>query len=540
MDVRHAIDVMHVEKNVCESLMGLLLNIPGKTKDTLKARRDLADMNIRPELHPLEQPNGRQYLPPTCYTLSAAEKISLLECLQGVRVPSGYSANIKRLVNMKEKKLVGMKSHDCHVLRTQLLPVAIRGILPDKVRNPIIKLCSFFNAIYQKVIDPSTLDKLQADVIITLCQLEMCFPLSFFDILVHLVSHIVKEIKILGPVYLHNMWAFERFMGIIKKYVRNRARPEGSIVEGYAIEEVVEFCIDYMDLHPIGVPMSRHEGRLLGKGTLGHKAIFAPSLETLRQAHFAVLQQSTLVAPFVDMHYNKLRSENPSKSEAWIAKQHRLNFGDWLQKHIIAMNTDSDQLYVLSRGPASTIHSFQGYDINGYTFYTRTQDAKSSYQNSGVHIDAFDSNGVEQTYHGYIEAIWELEYGPLKVPLFQCQWVKIPSGLRIDKYGMFIVDLNNVGYQDEPFVLAESVTQVFYVKDPSSLTDRHVVLHGKRSIVGVENIVDEEGYDQIDELPPFATDVEGGEESQEDEDEEEAPYVRSDHEEGVIVIDLHV
>lgn len=185
---------------------------------------------------------------------------------------------------------MGMKSHDCYVLMTQLLPVAIRGILPEKVRNPIIKLCSFFNPIYQKVIDPSMLDKLQADVIITLCQLEMCFPLSFFDIMVHLVSYIVKEIKILGPVYLHNMWAFERFMGIIKTYVRNRARPEGSIVEGYATEEVVEFCIDYMDLHSIGVPMSRHEGRLLGKGTLGHKAIFAPSLETLRQAHFAVLQ----------------------------------------------------------------------------------------------------------------------------------------------------------------------------------------------------------------------------------------------------------
>lgn len=111
------------------------------------------------------------------------------------------------------------------------------------------------------------------------------------------------------------------------------------------------------------------------------------------------------MAPFVDMHYNTLRSENPSKSEAWIAKQHRLNFGDWLRKHIIAMNTNSDQLYVLSRGPASTIHSFQGYDINGYTFYTRTQDAKSSYQNSDVRIDAFNSNGVEQTYHSYIEAI---------------------------------------------------------------------------------------------------------------------------------------
>jgi hypothetical protein len=35
--VRHAIDVMHVEKNMCEAFVGTLLDIPGKTKDTLNA-----------------------------------------------------------------------------------------------------------------------------------------------------------------------------------------------------------------------------------------------------------------------------------------------------------------------------------------------------------------------------------------------------------------------------------------------------------------------------------------------------------------------
>lgn len=44
----------------------------------------------------------------------------------------------------------------------QLLLVAIRGILPEKVRDPIIKLCSFFNAVSHKVRDPETLDKLKA------------------------------------------------------------------------------------------------------------------------------------------------------------------------------------------------------------------------------------------------------------------------------------------------------------------------------------------------------------------------------------------
>ena len=45
--LRHNIDVMHVEKNVCDNIVGTLLNINGKTKDTNKARLDLADMNIR-------------------------------------------------------------------------------------------------------------------------------------------------------------------------------------------------------------------------------------------------------------------------------------------------------------------------------------------------------------------------------------------------------------------------------------------------------------------------------------------------------------
>ena len=33
---------------------------------------------------------------------------------------------------------------------------------------------------------------------------------------------------------------------------------------------------------------------------------------------------------------------------------------------------------------------------------------------------------------------------------------------------MKIVDLNNLGYRDEPFVLGQYVAQVFYVKDMSS------------------------------------------------------------------------
>ena len=137
-----------------------------------------------------------------------------------------------------------------------------------------MELCAFLNAISQKAIDPMDLAKLQNDVVQCLVSFELVFPPSFFDIMTHLLVHLVKEITILGPMFLHNMFPFERVMGILKKYVHNYARPEGSIAKGYGTEEVIEFCVDFVpDINPIGVPESRHEGRLSGKGTLGKKHI---------------------------------------------------------------------------------------------------------------------------------------------------------------------------------------------------------------------------------------------------------------------------
>ena len=51
--MRHSVDVMHVEKNVCDSLIGTLLNIKGKTNDGLKCHQDLVDMRIQEQLHPI-------------------------------------------------------------------------------------------------------------------------------------------------------------------------------------------------------------------------------------------------------------------------------------------------------------------------------------------------------------------------------------------------------------------------------------------------------------------------------------------------------
>ena len=107
----------------------------------------------------------------------------------------------------------------------------------------------------------------------------------------------------------------------------------------------------------------------------------------------------------------------------------------------------------------------------GIHFTRSPKIKKSTNQNSGVRFDAATDKEKKDTYYGYIEEIWELNYGPsLKVPLFRCKWVKLRGGGVIvdQQYGMTTVDLNNLGYTDEPFVLANDVAQVFYVKDMST------------------------------------------------------------------------
>ena len=71
--LRHNLDVMHIEKNVSDSLISTLLNIPSRSKDGIKARLDLKVMGIRSKLQP-EVGERRTYLPPACYTLSKEEK----------------------------------------------------------------------------------------------------------------------------------------------------------------------------------------------------------------------------------------------------------------------------------------------------------------------------------------------------------------------------------------------------------------------------------------------------------------------------------
>ncbi|KAL2643517.1 hypothetical protein R1flu_011104 [Riccia fluitans] len=73
----------------------------------------------------------------------------------------------------------------------------------------------------------------------TLCHLEEYLPPSFFKGQTHWLLHLPREVGICGPVHTRWMYFIERFLNILKDYVRQHARMEGSILEGHLLSEIM-------------------------------------------------------------------------------------------------------------------------------------------------------------------------------------------------------------------------------------------------------------------------------------------------------------
>ena len=107
--LHYNLDMMHIEKNVVDNIIGTLLNLDGKTNNNLKTRQDLKDMGIRSELHLEKVGNDKPCMPHACYHMNASENDGFLQVLKDVRVPYGYSSNISCCVKLKERKISGMQ-----------------------------------------------------------------------------------------------------------------------------------------------------------------------------------------------------------------------------------------------------------------------------------------------------------------------------------------------------------------------------------------------------------------------------------------------
>ena len=176
LKLRYNLDVMHIEKNICEVLIGTILNILGKTKDTTKSRLDLKDLGIKKELQFRDDGESCE-MPHARYTLSTKNKKAFCDFLWKVKFPDGFASNISRCVNAEGTKVQGLKTHDCHILLQRILPAAMRGFLDNDIYEAIAELGKFFRELCSRTLDKDVLAEMKKEIPIILVKLEKIFPL---------------------------------------------------------------------------------------------------------------------------------------------------------------------------------------------------------------------------------------------------------------------------------------------------------------------------------------------------------------------------
>jgi hypothetical protein len=91
----HNIAIMHQESNVAEALIQICMHFEKKTKDNLKARRDLAMLCDRPT----QVLNDNDKPPHALFYLTSEDKIEVMRWMK--KIPDGYAVGLKRAVNLK-------------------------------------------------------------------------------------------------------------------------------------------------------------------------------------------------------------------------------------------------------------------------------------------------------------------------------------------------------------------------------------------------------------------------------------------------------
>ncbi|XP_019256426.1 PREDICTED: uncharacterized protein LOC109234832 [Nicotiana attenuata] len=501
--VRHNLDVMHIEKNVCDNLIYTLLDLGKKSKDNLEARLDLKEMKIRPSLWPQYRASGRPYLPPTFFTMSPNEKELFYEVLQNAKFPDGYASNISRC--FCKRKIFGLKTHDCHFIMQELLPLALRRSVDKRVSSILIELCTFFRVLCIKELKLEELKLLEEKIPETLSTMEKLFLPGFFTVMIHLVIHLATEAKHAGPVHYRWMYPIERFLGTLKSYIRNHACPEGSIAEAYIANECMAFCSQYLE----GGDSRSYCSKKCGDGiehenskeeclfpivgeSYGGVDVFELDEKTWLQAHRHVLfnYESEVVENYKKEHIAEIeRSHRKHRlTQHQLDRAHFDIFHEWFKEQIKELEATSKILKdvkVLAQGLSYIAKRFTAFDVNnGYRFRTKQSEEFKVTQNSSVMVvsktESYASTSdnapksANITYYGRLNDIVELNYyEEFKVVLFKCDWVVVTKGrgVKEDDLGFTLVNFSHltdsgVRERHEPFIFAEQAQQVIFVQDP--------------------------------------------------------------------------
>ncbi|XP_039118067.1 uncharacterized protein LOC120253954 isoform X2 [Dioscorea cayenensis subsp. rotundata] len=485
--IRHNLDVMHIEKNVFDNVFFTVMDVKGKSKDNINARKDVGVLCDRKEIAVPSNSTCRS-IPKALYTLTKAQKRVICEWIHQLRFPDGYASNLGRCVDMNELKITGMKSHDCHVFMQRLIPIAFRELLPSFIWNPLTELSLLFQCICSVVLDIGKLIDLEEKVAVILCNLEKIFPPAFFDSMEHLVVHLPYEARIGGPVQYRWMYPFERFLQELKKTLKNKAHVEGSICQAYIAQEINIFAEHYFEPH---ISCRRRRLRRNDEGVSND--IFPPfsifnyigraqgrpkirwlSENELHVAHTYILRNCPEVQSYYKIFVNYLQG-NPADA---IDKAIDKHFAKWFESFVAnEINQVTDPLLQsLAWGPSKKVTTWPGYFINGYNFHTVTHGMEKATMNSGVCVQGTNADDSSTDFYGLLEDIVQLEYHGSRwnhVVLFECTWFDPINGTKVHPiYKLVDINRKRIYPKYDPFVLAQQAIQVNYIDYPSTKKDK--------------------------------------------------------------------
>lgn len=180
-----------------------------------------------------------------------------------------------------------------------------------------------------KEIDPQTIVRAREDAIQTVCLLEKYFPTSILNIQVHLLVHLVDEVQLAGTVHARWMFFLERFMKTLKGFVRQKARPEGSMAEGWLVQESCVFISGYL-AHKNNMPhlwSTKDDDRVVGEVPQGNGVtkLFDEAMRT--KVNNYCMMNSEEMQKWYERYENK-REEQIEARDAWRRTNNSVPFPD--------------------------------------------------------------------------------------------------------------------------------------------------------------------------------------------------------------------
>jgi hypothetical protein len=236
---------MHQERNVEESIISMCFDFTSQTKDNIKARRDLAKLCNHPHLEVRQNPSGYESRPRAPYCLMLKEREEIFQWLEQLKFPDRYAANIKRAVNLDTSKIVGLKSHDYHILIERLVPVMFCGYFSPDLWKMLAGLSYFYRQICAKEISKKLMQRFEKEITILVCKMEKVFPPRFMNCMQHLLVHPPWEALVGGPVQFRWMYSQERELKKLRVMVRNKARVDGCIAIVFVARGITLFSSKY-------------------------------------------------------------------------------------------------------------------------------------------------------------------------------------------------------------------------------------------------------------------------------------------------------